>query len=232
MKYQITNRKLNVILDELAEEYKDLLVEATLSQKNEIDIDNISISDLTKIDIETKERLKNRSKNYKISRISYLVSMIGLIYSLIGLMLMLVSGTESNFYNDPLSSVAIVCVFIGFVIAIFGMMIKLIFNNKKIRANNKLSLDYEIQLINKWRIIESLIYQITPQNDRLSLRSMINNLEQSKFISKEDIRTLNILMHYRNLILHNSPGNIELTDEIKDVLEESQELIEKLSEII
>ncbi len=231
MKYQITNKKLNVILGELAEEYKDLLIETALSQTNEIDLDNINISDITKIDLKTKEQLKNRSRNYKNSKVSQLVSMIGWMYSVIGLMLILISTVESKIYNNALTSIAIVCIFIGLLVIILGMITKFVFRDREKIKINKMPLDYEIQIVNKWRIMESVIYQITPQNDSLSLRTIISNLEQSKIISKEDVKTIKILMYYRNIILHNAPGNLEYTDEIKKTLKESQKLIDKLSEI-
>ena len=232
MKYQISNKKVNIILDELAEEYKNLLIETALNQNQEFDVENISISDITKIDIETKERLKNRSRNNRINRISHLISSLGLVYSLFGLMLIMVSEAGNDFTDNPLSSVAIICVFLGFIIAIVGLMTKMLLNNKKSKISKKSIMDYEIQIINKWRIIEGIIYQTTPNNDKLSLRSMINNLEQSKIISKEDVKLLNSLMFYRNKILHNAPGEVKYNDEIKTILDDAQELIEKLSKII
>ena len=182
MKYQITNKNLNAVLEELAEEYKDLLIEATLNRSNEIDLQNISISDLTKIDIEIKEHLKNKKRNYKVDLISKFISFLGVIYTSIGLMLILLSGSRGIFTNkedNTLFSVAIVCVFIGFMIVISGMMTKLLLEYKKRKIDKKNKVDIEIQIINTWRIIEGMIYQLSPQNDKLSLRSMLNNLEQN-----------------------------------------------------
>lgn len=232
MKYQISNRKFNIILEELAEEYKELLIEAALTQNNEIDIENISISELTKIDSETKERLKNRSRNRRINRMSDLISMTGLLYSLFGLMLIMVSSNENRFLDSTLSTMAIICVFIGFIIALIGMIMKPVLSNKKSVINRRQIFDYEFQVINKWRILEGIIYQISPENDRLSLKSMINNLEQSKLISKDDMKTLSLLMNVRNRIVHRSYGEVEFTEEIKDVLENAQKLIDKLSDLI
>lgn len=232
MKYQISNKKVNIILDELADEYKNLLIETALNQKQEFDVENITISDITKIDIETKERLKNRNRNNRVNRISQLISLLGIIYSLFGLMLIIISEVGNNFFDSSLSSVAVIFVFLGFIITVMGLMTKMLLNNKRSKIRQKVTMDYEIQIINKWRIIEGIICQITPNNDKLSLRSMINNLEQSRIISKEDLKILNSLMSYRNKILHNAPGKIEYNDEIKILLENAQELIDKLSRIV
>lgn len=234
MKYQITNKNLSAVLEELAEEYKDLLIEATLSKSNEIDLQNISISDLTKIDIEIKEQLKNKNRNYKVNLISKFVSLLGLIYASIGLMLFLLSGSRGIFTSkedNTLFSIAIVCVFVGFIIVILGMMTKVLLENKKRKIDKEKKVNFEIQIINTWRIVEGMIYQLSPQNDKLSLRTMLNNLVQTKIISKEDFKTINLLMQYRNDILHHSPGEIQYNEEIKTVLNDAQVLINKLSKI-
>lgn len=232
MKYQITNKKFNTILEELAEEYKDFLIEATLNEKNEIDLENISISDLTKIDIAIKEQLKNRNRENRINRICHSISLLGIIYSLFGFMLIMISEAGSRLTDNPLSSMAIICVFLGCIIAIIGILTKVLLSIRKSQIDKRTIMDYEIQIINKWRIVEGIIYQISPQNDKLSLRSMLNNLEQTKIISKDDLKTLNSLMHYRNKILHHSPREIEYSEEIKIILDDTQELINRLSKII
>jgi len=219
------------MLDELADEYKNLLIEVALNQKQEFDIDNINISEITKIDVEIKERLKNRSRNNKINRLSRLISSLGLVYSLFGLMLIMISEMNTSLENNPLSTVAIICVFLGFIIAIVGLMTKMLLTSKKSSIYKKDVLDYEIQAINKWRTLEGIIYEMFPQNDKLSLRTMLSNLEQTKIISKEDFKTLNSLMSCRNKILHSSPGTVEY-DEIKPLLSKADNLIEKLSKMI
>ena len=232
MKYQITNKKLSIVLDELANEYKDLLIEAALIQKNEIDLENINVSDITQIDIDIKERLKYGTINHKINRISHATTLVGMIYSLIGLMLIIISSTEDILRNSPFYSVAIICVFLGFIVSIIGMMIRIFMSSQKIKSNKHIILDYEIQIVSIWRTIEGLIYQVSPQNDKLSLRSMLNNLEQTNIISKTDIKTINLLMHYRNCILHSTSKRIEYnTEEVRNLLDKAQEIITKLSNI-
>ncbi|MBO7245284.1 MAG: hypothetical protein J6V56_00800 [Clostridia bacterium] len=232
MKYQITNKKLNIVLDELADEYKNLLIEAALNQKNEIQLENINISDITKIDIDIKERLKNRTRNHKINRISDSTTLLGMLYSLFGLVLISIASTEDTLIDSQLYPIAIICVFFGFIIAIVGMMIRLFMNSKNSKNKNRIIMDYEFQIISTWRTIEGLVYQVSPQNDELSLRSMLNNLEQSNIISKTDIKTLNTLMYYRNKILHNTSKKIEYSaEEIKHLLDKAQEIIIKLSNI-
>lgn len=231
MKYKVTNRKINFILDELAEEYKDLLIETALMKHNEFDIEKINISEITKIDIETKERLKNSVRNRRVEKISRLIYFIGMIYSLFGLMLIMLTENRDAITTNPLSVIAIICFYLGFIIVFLGFILKISLKGKRNKNTMSAYIDYEIQLINAWRTIESLIYQASPQNDSLSLRSMINNLEQAKILSKEDLRTINVLMHYRNKIIHDTLGERVQYNDVKKLLIDAKGLIKKLSNI-
>lgn len=54
LKYNISNKKLKLIIDELGEEYKDMLITKTLSESGELDVDEITPSELMRLDVETK----------------------------------------------------------------------------------------------------------------------------------------------------------------------------------
>ena len=54
LKYNVTEKKLQVLIDELADEYKEFLIETTLEKTHEIDIDRIPASKLVETDSEIK----------------------------------------------------------------------------------------------------------------------------------------------------------------------------------
>lgn len=54
MKYNVSNDRIRIILDELGEEYKELLVERLLSEMDEVDVDRINPADLMQLDISTR----------------------------------------------------------------------------------------------------------------------------------------------------------------------------------
>ena len=62
MKYNISEQNTKMIIDELGEEYKDMLIERVLEETDEIDVDRISLSDLVRLDIATKARLRSNKK--------------------------------------------------------------------------------------------------------------------------------------------------------------------------
>lgn len=232
LKYPITNKRVNIVLDELADEYKNLLVEAVLVQQNEFNTENISLSEIVKIDMELKERLKNRSRNHRINKISYITTMIGIIYSLIGVMFLTITPLNGTFHDSAYFPISIICIFVGFIVAIIGLMVKVLSHNKITAIKKKIAMDYEVQIINTWRIVEELIRQIAPRNDVMSLRSMINYLEQSSIITKEDIKIIYSLMHCRNDIMHNSLKEKTDTEEVRILLDRAHELVRKLSNVI
>lgn len=65
MKYNISDYKLKVIVDELGEEYKDLLIERILGDMHENDADLINPSDLIRLDVATKSNLRIDKKSAK-----------------------------------------------------------------------------------------------------------------------------------------------------------------------
>ena len=65
MKYRINDSKIKNIVDELGEEYKDLLIKIVLEGNNEVDVDNLLVSDLIKTDIQIKERLRSQNRQRK-----------------------------------------------------------------------------------------------------------------------------------------------------------------------
>lgn len=231
MKYRFSNDKFNTVIEELGEEYKDLLIEVVISKSSDRDLDSISISELTKIDIEVKEKLKNKAQNDRINRISLIFSMLGAVYALIGMMVMMITVTNRTYMDEATLSISIVLVFLGFLVMIMGSIMHFLLKTKR-KTKKESNIDYEIQIINKWRLIESLIYQIMPRSDTMSLRSMMRNLQQAKVITEDDANILEDIMFYRNKIVHNSPQGLIITDEVKSLLEKADKLIEKLTNLV
>ena len=89
MKYNFSDSKLKVIVDELGEEYKDLLIEQILNDMNEIDADQINPSDLIRLDVTTKSNLRADRKSQRLNRMSTLISLLGVVYAILGLMIMM-----------------------------------------------------------------------------------------------------------------------------------------------
>ena len=89
MKYNVSDPKLKIIIDELGEEYKDLLIERILDDAHETDADLINPSELIRLDVATKSKLRVDKKMQRQNRLYSTISLLGIMYALLGFMIML-----------------------------------------------------------------------------------------------------------------------------------------------
>ena len=125
LKYNISNEKLKLIVDELGEEYKDMLIAKTLSNLDELDIDEISPSELIRLDVEIKKRLNIDKAESKRNRILSLISLVGVLYAMLGLFLMIFKELDRYMIENPANMIAILCIFIGLLTSIMAIFMKL-----------------------------------------------------------------------------------------------------------
>nr|WP_300818402.1 hypothetical protein [uncultured Acetatifactor sp.] len=233
MKYSISDYKLKVIIDELGEEYKDLLIEQALNEMNEIDADQINPSDLIRLDVTTKSNLRIDRKSQRLSRMSTLISLLGVIYALFGLMLMMWSELKDTIRYNNIMMISIVLIFLGLFVAIFSLLFKYMNRMRPHYYKNKRFTISSYEIINKWKEIEALINQLTPEKEQLSLSSMVSNLEETKIISKEDTIVINKLLRVRNQIVHKQNKDIDLPqNELRSILIQIDEVISKMKKLV
>jgi ABC-type transport system involved in cytochrome bd biosynthesis fused ATPase/permease subunit len=233
LKYNISDYKLKVIIDELGEEYKDLLIEQVLNDMNEIDADQINPSDLIRLDVTTKSNLRIDRKSQRLNRMSTLISLLGVIYALFGLMLMMWSELKDTIRYNNIMMISIVLIFLGLFVAIFSLLFKYMHRIRPHNYKNKRFTISSYEIINKWKEIEALINQLTPEKEQLSLSSMVSNLEETKIISKEDTIVINDLLRVRNQIVHNQNKDFNLPqNELRSIFIQIDEVISKMKKII
>ena len=171
MKYTISEQKAKMIINELGEEYKDMLIERVLEETNEDDVDKISLSDLIRLDIATKAHLRSNKRVRNIRKMYSYIASFGLVYVLIGVLLILYSLLDDRTLRDnSLQYISVVFILLGLLTTVFSVML-LKKKTKSGYTENKIISEYEI--INKWKEIEGLIIQLVPENNKLSLNSMI-----------------------------------------------------------
>ncbi|MBQ8326587.1 MAG: hypothetical protein IJX86_05900 [Lachnospiraceae bacterium] len=233
MRYNISDQRLKVIVDELGEEYKDLLVERILGDMREMDADLINPSDLIRLDVATKATLRNDKKTQKQNRMLSLTSMMGIVYAFFGLMLMMWSEFSDIARYDSFMMMAFVLVFVGLFIALFSMLFKSMI---KMRPHNYRREGYEIssyQIINKWKEIEALINELTPDGENLSLFSMVTVLKDIKIISDQDIELIDKLLSVRTHILHGNDNELQMSQsELRRILIQADNVIAKMKKLV
>ena len=118
----------------------------------------------------------------------------------------------------------------GMIVSFLSLVMKSVLNNSPSKKNNSTLLLYET--INKWKEIEALIYQLNPDSEKMSLRTMINNLLQNKIISQEDNDTILKLLKTRNKIVHATTEITLSQDELRELINNSNGVIKRLKKII
>lgn len=233
MKYNISDYKLKVIVDELGEEYKDLLIERILGDMHENDADLINPSDLIRLDVTTKSNLRIDKRVQRKNRMLSMISLLGIIYALFGLMLMMWSEVRTTIQYDSIMMMAFILIFMGLFVAMFSLLFK---NMIRIRPQYYRGQSYIIssyEVVNKWKEIEALIHELTPEEDTLSLSSMVSNLKDTQIISEQDIKIINQLLNIRNQIVHGQDNKYNLSqEELRSILLQADKIISKMKKIV
>lgn len=229
MKYNIENKKINDMLEELGEEYKNLLIEKALSQHREYDVDQINLSTLIKLDEKAKEFLLANERNNKRNRIISIISILGLIYALFGLILFINNYPTGGAYSfDSVTAIYLLLVIVGTFVSLASILMKSIPYSLHYKSKDT-SKYFNYRIINIWKQIEGLLVQLTPVEENTSLSKMISNLTDLKLLSQNDISTIKKLLNLRNQIVYYN--NIEkryTTSEIQALLRDSNNILKKL----
>ena len=231
MKYNISNEKLKMIVDELGEEYKDMIITKSLSNSKEIDVDEIVPSDLIRIDLEVKSSLTMDEHEYKRKRIYTLSSMVGVMYAIMGLFLLIYKELDNYMFEEPTTLISIMCIFIGLIISLMASFMKIYPRRRRYSFSVNNTSHYEI--ISKWKELEALIIQLTPEEKQGTLKEMIGYLKETNIINSDDTLMIREILNYRNRIVHSSieddKPSLEYT---RQLLKKTNEIIQKLKKII
>ena len=233
MKYYITNQKLDSLVNELGEEYKDLLIEKMLNDYQTTDIDNLPLSELLKLDVSIKEHLIQDKQIEKKKQMTTMVSIIGLMYSLLGIFLLFFLFFTYSFSEEPMNMISLILIMMGLIISIYGMLLKKLIINRKpytsIRNNTNNSYEY----ISLWKELEGLMIQVSPDNVPSSPSKLIQYLSESNFISSKDEDAIRNLLKLRNEAIHStSSPKQELTQEEYSILVKNiRAIISKLNNL-
>lgn len=229
------NQKVNKYLDELSNEYKVLLLEKLLEHTS--DMENISISELIRIDTKIKEPL--RGNKDRALRKQKLLIMIGLVYTTLGILIYIFLNLEQKGLEGVSSLFSILISYMG-VLIIFTAFIKPYFNTNKLhdksmnKINNKLDdkvLEYEV--IITWRELEGIANDLNSNWEMNPVLSgqIIQMLVYEGLITNQESDSLRKLLKLRNSIVHSSQFSFS-RQELTDLLNESKSIIEKLRKIL
>ncbi len=228
MKYDIDNQKINDMLDELGEEYKNLLIEKALSQHQEYDIDQINLSTLIRLDEKAKESLLTNERNDRRNRRLLIFSIIGLIYTLFGLILLFYYQFGGSYRFDPMTRISFLMIIMGLFTSLLSILMKSIPYSSHYSSKDTTKY-FNYKIINTWKQIEGLLVQLTPVEENTSLSKMISNLMDLKLLSSSDASIIKEILSLRNQVVHSNDIEKSYTPgEIQALLRDSNNIIKKL----
>lgn len=228
------NEKIQKYLNELSEEYKELLFNALLERTNSID--DIRISELLRLDNEIKKPLiKDYQRQQKKQKMFFTY---GLLYMVLGIFTLIMYYTIKSdiFHNiDGVVLLAsIVISVVGLFISAFSFVMPFPKNNMSKR--NSLSQTETIKLLSfeviaKWRELEGIVNDLAENSFVPNPRSILEYLSSNNFIDKKENDILKHFLKMRNSIAHSSDINYS-ADEIKETIDKVSQIIEKLKKIL
>ena len=228
------NEKIQKYLDELSEEYKELLFKALLERSKSIE--DISITELLRLDNEIKKPLiENYQKQQKRRKMFFVY---GLMYMFFGIIMLLMYYTiKSDIFHGTdgiVLLISIVVSVVGLFISAFSFVMPMSKANtsiQKISTQTEATKLLSFEVITKWRELEGIVSDLAENNSTPTPRSVIEYLSSNNFIDKSEYIILKDFLKMRNNIVHSS--NIDIsTDEIKTAINNVDQIIAKLKKIL
>ena len=243
MNYSSSDEKINMYLDELANEYKQLLLNKLVNESESTE--RLSVTELIRIDneikkpliIDTYEKDMKRKKMYVI---------VGIIYFIVGQLFISILDflpnfnltvnygliRNNNFMQDIAPLMGKIISYIGVIVGVMGYLFSDRKSNKmKIRKDfNKKVLEYDV--IERWRTLEGLASDLNV-SDKKEIRSsisIIDILKYNRIISDKELVELRKFLKIRNVIVHGGSEPYSL-NEIEELLNSINKVLRKLEKI-
>lgn len=228
------NEKIQKYLDELSEEYKELLFKALLERSKSIE--NISITELLRLDNEIKKPLiENYQKQQKRRK---MVFAYGLMYMFLGIIMLLMYYTiKSDIFHGTdgiVLLISIVVSVVGLFISAFSFVMPISKANtsiQKISTQTEVTKLLSFEVIAKWRELEGIVTDLAENNSTPTPRSVIEYLSSNNFIDKSEYIILKDFLKMRNNIVHSSDAEIS-AEIIKNAINNVDQIIAKLKKIL
>jgi hypothetical protein len=228
------DEKVNNILNELAEEYKELLIKNIIEEKNYTNFESIDIRDIINADNQIKQNMINGRVRRRDQRFYSLITLTGASYGILGLWVYFYNAFGVSL-NGP-QNIGLGIAMIGFSIAVIGYLLKdlcLIFIKKNYRVLRP-NLYNNFEIVEKWNEIEKLAYKITNSDSQdseyLPLHKVLDKLRKSDLLSENDKIKIKDILESRNASVHHSDKEISY-NRLQENINNAKEIIEKLNKI-
>lgn len=229
----LPNDKITKYLDELSDEYKNLLYKALVARTKPLD--DLSVSELLRIDSEIKKPLLTDYKNRQ--RRDYTLFRLGILYMILGVFIFLLSKVfwknDHNGIGHIYSLISCIVAFIGFIFVLYSFATQIfgVGTSKYNASSEEYSKVLEYEIVMKWRELEGIVEDISITSQINTSNSVIKFLAENHFIDNNEFNILREFLKMRNNIVYATDIKYT-TEELKRMLGEINHIINKLEEII
>ncbi|WP_405131672.1 hypothetical protein MHB43_08045 [Paenibacillus sp. FSL H8-0317] len=230
-KYDELSASSKIIIDELTEEYKEILILRALEENGYKNLEELQPRDIVIVDEKIKQ-YQSRNNNKK-ERMIKLLRILGLVYAFLGVCMYFYLNIDIS--NEPLQMGSMLVGTSGVLIFLVTYLYEYYRNNLRVnkreyRMKQQYFVEYEI--IRKWAEIEMLAYKLIEknnvgENNNIPISKLINELISSNVLDDIDKDDFRYVLNLRNNIAHPSmEGNSQLN--IKEGLYKADKIISKL----
>lgn len=231
----IPDPKIEKCLDELADEYKELLFSALVSKSNSRD--KLSVSDLIKIDGEVKRPLFKEYKT-QIKRQKAILT-IGILYMFLAIVIFLGFLFDESFDSmitinkDFLTVMSITFSVLGCIMSVLSYLFSLLAKKAVLIKNRTQKVNIELLeyiVVIKWRELEGVVNDICSGQTVKTAKSVITFLKDNQLIDQDEYVQLKNFLRLRNNIVHSDESNYT-AEEIEKAINNIEVIINKCKKI-
>lgn len=218
------------ILNNLSEEYKNLLIEKALINNNLRRVEDILPEDLININEDFRSSVNVNNFKTKRERSISLIKLVGLMYGAFGFWLYIY--TNLNIENSY-QKISFILIGLGLFAYFLASSLDVLSIRKKqsFKFEKKVN---EYKLVEKWNEIESLSYSIINIEENNSINipisKVINLLYKEGMLDIKDVENYKDVLVLRNNIVHTTEKRIN-QEQINEGLEKAESIITKLKTI-
>lgn len=230
-----SSEKIERYLDDLAVEYKEMLLNRLLEESG--NIENLNISEMLRIDAEIKKPLLRNYRRVRMMqrRLFYL----GMGYATVGIVFFLFELYPYIKYNglhtmNGVSVLSLLIMLMGFVICLMAIMIPFVrkytgkIETKNIEYNRAI---WEYSVVKTWRTLEGIAADIYGDAEKRPINSIINILLADNYINKVEAEVLREFLKMRNSVAHGLGDSYKL-EEIMDLLKRVDNILNNFKRTI
>ena len=228
------NEKIEKYLEELSDEYKELLFKALVSRSKSLD--DLSISELLRLDSEIKKPLFEDYQRQQKRRKK--LQVMGLAYMSLGVYMFVMFQMFSSdlMYNSNgiFLIMSATIGFVGAIIIVFSFTLPTIrtsYSTHMVSDKKEKSVLFEYEAITKWRELEGIVNDISINSNVKTPRSIIDFLSDNHFIDNEEYDILKNFLKLRTDLVHSTGSNYS-EEEIKNMVSKIDKIIGKIKKIV